>query len=164
LANVPLGQSATLTSSDDLVSVTFPAGTFNTAAYCAIEPGNGNTIPSVSGKVLGPYSLYCTDSNGDVLTTFNKTVTAQFNLPSSSTKYVGYTNTSTWKKVPSTQKVRTLSFKLTKAETFAAASTKSRDWASIIFNVVGLVVIVFLIGGVVAFVRHRNSQYQGYGD
>ena len=155
--NVPSGKTSTVTSSDNLVSVTFPKGTFGTDAYCSIDQGDTKDVPPKSASTVGPYSIDCTDSNGNPLNNLKKTVAVKINPPSSGNKYVAYVDNTSWVKAPSSNNGKSLSFQLAKAEQFAAARPKSTNLGIIILNVVGVIVLALALGGGIYVLRRRQQ-------
>lgn len=170
--NVPQGRSSTVTSSDNLVSVAFPKDSFDTDAYCSINQGGSNSVPPKAAHVIGPYSIDCTDSNGNLLTSFNQDVTVKISLPSTKASYTAYVNSTGWTTASRPTNSRSISFKLAKAQLFAAAAKKGINWGIIILDV-GTVIILLLITGVILrLIRRRqyldsppppdyNGGYQG---
>jgi hypothetical protein len=156
-ANVPSGKTSTVTSSDNLVSVTFPKGTFSTDAYCSIDQGDTKDVPAKSANVIGPYSIDCTDNNGSPLNTLKKSVTVKITPSSTSNKYLAYANDTSWTKVPSSNNGKSLNFQLAKSEQFAAAKPKGTNWGIIILNVAGLIVLVLVLGGGILVLRRRQQ-------
>jgi hypothetical protein len=165
-ANVPSNADSTVVSSDTLASVTFPKGTFDTDAYCSIDNGDSHNVPAKSAKVLGPYSIDCTDGSGNSLNDLKKSVAVNINLPAGKSNYSVYVSDTTWKKIPSSNSKNLLSFKLAKAELFAAAQPKGTNWGIIVLNIGGAFFLVLFIAGVIYFIHRRRqdeaAKYGGY--
>jgi hypothetical protein len=157
--NVLGDSSSTVTSSDNLVSVTFPAGTFDTDAYCSIDTGDSSNVPVKSASNIGPYSIDCTDSSGNPLNDLKKSVSVAITLPAGKSGYLAYVNDTNWAKVASTNNGKTLSFKLAKAQLFAAAPKKSSHLGSIILNVIGAIVLLTIVGGGLYIYHRRQNPY-----
>jgi hypothetical protein len=158
--NVPSDRSATVTSSDRLTSVTFPKGTFNTDAYCSIDAGDSGDVPVKGAKTIGPYSIDCTDVDGNALNDLKQSLDITMALPSDKTNYTAYANTTNWTKVPSTNSSKTLRFKLTKAELFAATPGKASNWGTVIVNVAGAIVLIAIVGGGLYLYHRRQNPYE----
>ncbi len=156
--NVLADSSSSVTSTDNLVKVTFPAGTFDADAYCSIDTGDSNDVPVKSASTIGPYSIDCTDSSGSPLSNLKKNVTVAISLPGKG-KYDAYANGAAWTKVPSSSDTKTLTFKLAKAELFAAATGKKSHLGTIILNVVGAIVLLAIIGGGLYVYHRRQNPY-----
>jgi hypothetical protein len=156
-SNVPSGKTSTVTSSDNLVSVTFPKGTFDTDAFCSIDQGDTKNVPAKSASAIGPYSIDCTDNNGSPLNTLKKSVAVKITPSATSNKYLAYANDTNWVKVPSSNNGKSLSFQLAKAEQFAAAKPKTTNWGIIILNVAGVIVLVVVLGGGILVLRRRQQ-------
>lgn len=158
--NVPNNSSATLTSYDGLVKVTFPAGAFGTDAYCTVDATDTGSTPVKSAKLIGPYAIDCTDANGQSLTALKKDASVTITTPSASAKYLAYANSGKqWSQASSTSGSRSVNFKLAKAETFAAAPGKSSISGTIILNIIGILVLVVILGGGGFLLHLRNKQY-----
>lgn len=155
--NVLFGQTSTVTSSDNLVSVTFQKGTFSTDAYCSIDQGDTKDVPVKSVSTIGPYSIDCTDNNGSPLNNLKKSVAVNVTPPTGSSKYVAYVNNAKWVKVTSSNNGKSLSFKLAKSEQFATAPVKTTNWGIIILNIAGVIVLIVALGGGIYLLRRRQQ-------
>ena len=161
--NVKAGQTSTLTSYDNLVKVTFPAGTFDVDAFCTVDPADGKNVPAKTSNLVGPYDIFCSDDNGQVLEKTKKDITVSITVNPSKGKYLAYANdNSQWANTASQASGKTLSFKLAKAESFTAATKQGGSHATLIINVIGATLLILFIGGGIMAVRHRRGQYANY--
>ncbi|HSW85492.1 MAG TPA: hypothetical protein VLF79_02675 [Candidatus Saccharimonadales bacterium] len=154
--NVPADTTSVISSSDYIVSIIFQKGTFDVDAYCTVDSTDKSGFPIKSSALLGPYLLACTDVDGNSLNTLMKPITVNMALPSSKSKYVAYINDSKWQTTPSTEKNRTLSFKMTKVNAFAAAPKKTTNWGAIIIDMISIIVVLLVIGFIAYLIRRRQ--------
>jgi hypothetical protein len=155
LINVPADTASTISSSDNAVSVSFPSGTFDTDADCSVNLSNSGGQPPNKAGLIGPYSLDCSDSNGNVLTTLNKPVTVSINIPAHKT-YTAYINNTKWVATNSSTKGQTMSFELTKAELFAATTKQSTNWGSIVLDVIAIIIFLLALWFIIHLIRRRQ--------
>lgn len=161
LVNVPQGSSATVESSDGIVTVTFPSGTFSTDAECTIDSTSATGLPGGSTGAIGPYAIDCNDSNGNPLTTFNQPASVKVKLPSSK-GYIAYVGDTNWSKASSSTKDKTLNFSLAKATSFAVKPKPSTNYLTIALEVGAAIVVMLIIFVVIRIILRRqyiDSQY-----
>ena len=156
-ANVPNDSDSTVTSSDGLASVTFPKGTFGKDAYCAVDNGDSSNVPLKKAKTVGPYSIDCTDADGNPLTEFKKAVSVSLTLPAGNAKYAAYANDTKWQTVASTKSGHNLNFKLAKADLFAGAAKKTTGFGVILVDAGAVLAFLIIIVLVVRLIKRRQT-------
>jgi hypothetical protein len=154
--NVPKDSKSSINSSDHLVKVTFPKGTFDKDAFCSIDNADGMPLPGKVANEIGPYNIDCADTDGNVLTNLNHAVTVDVSI-SGKGNYAAYINGSKWVITDSSRSGQTLSFKLAKNELFAAAAKKSTSPIIIIVDIGAVGIFILVIGFIVYLIRRRQQ-------
>lgn len=155
--NVYADQDSTITSDDGIVTVNIPAGALKEDAFCEIKKDGVNSKPKGYKLVAGAYTIECKNAQGDSITSFEKEATVIMDLKDFKQykKFAAYSiDGNNLSKINATfnDKDKTLTFKMTEFQTFAAYGAKGSSlwWLWLL--------ILLLIGGLIFFIiRLRRS-------
>jgi hypothetical protein len=145
-----------------MVTIKFPAGTFDADATCQINKLGGSDVPVKTSKLLGPYLIDCSDAEGNTLTKFNHAAIVEFKLPQGAGGYTAYQKDGKWKTVKAATKNNVLSFELTSLHLVAAAPNASINWTPILLIGGATLLILIAAGTVVLLGIRRRSQQEAY--
>lgn len=137
----------------------FPSGTFSADAYCTIDPGDSNDVPSGTSGAIGPYAIDCSDVNGNVLNSPQQPLTVSVKVPNSN--YQAYTSSNdTWSKQTSSNSSGKLQFKLTSTKLFAAAQAKKSSKLGLVVNILLAFLVILILFGIVSFIVWKRRQQE----
>lgn len=165
--NAGPNQEVTLTSGDNIVSVTIPSGALSEDSVCSIEiDANLGESPDVTGYVLaaGPYQIVCKNKDGINASSFNEAVkvtidTTSFKKYDALAYYNRQFGTGQWdniSNVTSDSSTKTDTFELTDSTTFAIMGKphKTPLWIKLLWI---LIIVSLLAVGAYFFIRWRKK-------
>jgi hypothetical protein len=166
--NAGPNQEVTLTSEDNIVTVTIPTGALAEEAVCSIEiDSNLGESPDVADYVLaaGPYQVVCKNKDGINITSFNEPIrvsidTSSFNKYDDLAYYSRQIGTGQWENISEVTHdsgSKTDSFELKESTTFAIMGKphKTSFWIKLLW----ILLILVIIGvGVYFFIRWRKKR------
>ena len=159
--NVSQDQDSSVSSDDGGLTVLFPAGTFDTDAVCQINKLGTTDVPVKSSKLIGPYAVECTGSDGSLLTNLNHSVDIVLRLPSKSASYNAYVKDGKWKTVTAVTKDGELHFSLSALHLIAAAPS-AINWTPVLL-IGGAILLILIAAGIVVLLgQRRRGQQEAY--
>jgi len=171
-SNTSSGSDTSITSDDNLLVATIPAGAVSSDASCTLlgDTSNKTSLPTKYVLAAGPYSLVCRDSTGKSIDTFNTDVTISLNTGSKQfsnleklTYYRYSTDSSAWVPMPTKTDSKTKIITTTTSislELAVLGSTKPGFPFQLIFIII---LILLIIGGFLYF-RQRQIKKQQYDE
>ncbi len=175
-SNVDPTSDGSVSSDDQLATVTISAGTFDNPAFCIINLSKTKDPPTVKNYKLvsGPYELVCRDKDGKVADSFNKSLSLDIQTRNISTKgistiaYYGLSNDK-WSQLKLKSKIgkdHIAHIDLGKNSLFVVMGKKKGNSVLPVIITV-LVIIGALIGAAIFLLRLRlrrkyTKQYQDY--
>jgi flagellar basal body rod protein FlgG len=155
--------SDSITSQDKLVRVSLPDGAIEGEYSCTVSTGDAGaaqSIPKGQSTLLGPYDLLCVTADGDVVGSFEKSVTVNMKLASVTNGYKNITarglSDGSWTtlKAKYDQQKQEISFTLTSAQSFAAFGEKQHSVWGVILKV--FFILLLLGAGVYGYLWWRR--------
>jgi len=174
-ANASKEDATALASDDNVVIASLPAGAVPDDSSCTVTFDGDNTpeLKSTSSKLLvlaGPYLISCKDSNGEVVASFQKSVTVTIAPPKSATKgntkfqvYVYDMQAEQWDLAKSTydKKSKTYKVSIDGPAQVAFVGQKGTNYWPLFLSIF---LPVLLAGGGAYWYYQRKMQKQQYAD
>jgi hypothetical protein len=157
----------TITSSDNVLTITIPAGALVEDVACTTTPGNDTTT---TGKLIaGDYELTCKDEAGNDITKFYQTLVWTFALPAATAKPYGNIEAVAFNSGAKPTVLSKQFNRKTSLIVFSSATVLDAGIIGIVTHnawpiILELLFVIMLVLGVVYYVGLRRLRSQNYDD